>query len=630
MNSMFKTCGERISGLAQSAYQTTQSGLIIARQLPPAVRSGLEEGRYAGPREAVEAFNRRLVLPFQQRQIPRVLEQPVPVTRPELLPEFESPFLDQPMLAVNRNDERWENCPRHLRSNLLRASLVMYRKEKGREALDDFLADLGTHLAIVEDPNRWFSAGLFRRFNEKLIEELGDDVAYQGGRKTPDSLYPYEKAYVQAVARVAGMFAVYRTLINASRHFSNVTNWEAGREKGNTIDIAFRPEPGIGDHLSFCDNRRGFLETIPTVNHEPEAIVEHRHCMHLEKDQDHCLYRVTVDNAMAALRQTPAYLTGAGILATPSMLLLGQKEAALAVSAFTAGAFVINQWQVSKDRQRNKEVLQGSAEATDRAQARETFLTKKLVRASKAELCVDAGFMEDFVDQLEEGKPIESRILDATIWFADICGFTSKCFSTPDERPDLIRAAVNQWIRIAVPIIKKHGGYVDKYGGDNIMAIFLKKEGAMHPALAAAFVSCELQRELRKRREEIEAQNPEFTDVEISVGFSHGKVDVGLVGGDGSEDLGIKLEFSALGSPVNRAARVEKATGNSEISLDENTVVDIGRQSLDGEGDRQRFLIEGLRILESHFPAVGDYGLHYFKGQSQEGQKDQRLYKIVW
>jgi adenylate cyclase len=95
------------------------------------------------------------------------------------------------------------------------------------------------------------------------------------------------------------------------------------------------------------------------------------------------------------------------------------------------------------------------------------------------------------------------------------------------------------------PVIHAHGGHVDKYVGDGLLAVFgAPRRHGEHAdqALAAAL-------------EIAAAADEEFADkIAIGIGLNSGLVVAGNIGGAG------RLEFSVIGDSVNVAARVEAAT----------------------------------------------------------------------
>jgi adenylate cyclase len=141
---------------------------------------------------------------------------------------------------------------------------------------------------------------------------------------------------------------------------------------------------------------------------------------------------------------------------------------------------------------------------------------------------------------LEEGTNLAGEEVEVTVMFIDIRDFTSFAESTPAEE---VVTAINGLFEQIVPIIHDHGGRVDKFVGDGLLAVFgapRRQDDHADQALAAAL---QIARELDSPHE-----------LRIGIGLNSGPVIAGNVGGAG------RLEFSVIGDPVNVAARVEAAT----------------------------------------------------------------------
>jgi adenylate cyclase len=143
---------------------------------------------------------------------------------------------------------------------------------------------------------------------------------------------------------------------------------------------------------------------------------------------------------------------------------------------------------------------------------------------------------------LAEGTNLAGEEVEVTVMFIDIRDFTG--LAERASAPDVL-ATVNGLFERAVPIIREHGGHVDKFVGDGLLAVF----GA--PRRQADHADHALQTALEIR----DAVTEEFRgELSIGVGLNSGRVVAGNVGGGG------RLEFSVIGDAVNVAARVESAT----------------------------------------------------------------------
>ncbi|KAA1417749.1 HAMP domain-containing protein [Nocardioides humilatus] len=137
--------------------------------------------------------------------------------------------------------------------------------------------------------------------------------------------------------------------------------------------------------------------------------------------------------------------------------------------------------------------------------------------------------------------PDEGVEVDVSIMFCDVRGFTSYAERAP--APEVV-ATLNTLFSTMVPVIDEHGGHVDKFIGDGLLAVF----GAPEPYLDHA------DRAVAAALAIVEATERAGTGLSVAVGVNSGRVVAGSIGGAG------RLNFSVIGDAVNVAARVEAAT----------------------------------------------------------------------
>jgi len=135
----------------------------------------------------------------------------------------------------------------------------------------------------------------------------------------------------------------------------------------------------------------------------------------------------------------------------------------------------------------------------------------------------------------------DPRFVDAVILMADVRSFTERCARM---EPKQIAAELSSYLDAVVDVIHRHGGFVDKFIGDAVLAVWgitPQDENSAPKALACAREMVEVAASLRFANEPIE----------IGVGLNRGQVFAGNVGGEG------KRQFTVLGSAVNLASRFE-------------------------------------------------------------------------
>src|SRR5438105_6644475 len=156
---------------------------------------------------------------------------------------------------------------------------------------------------------------------------------------------------------------------------------------------------------------------------------------------------------------------------------------------------------------------------------------------------------------IEKETPEDERKL-VTIVFADISGFTAL---SEKKDPEEVREMMNACFQSLVPIVQKYEGTIDKFIGDEIMALFgapIAHEDDPERALRAAL----------EMMAAIAAVNRKHgTELGIHIGINSGPVIAGQIGSENRRD------YSVMGDAVNLAARLEGASSNGEIFVGPNT-----------------------------------------------------------
>jgi len=147
-----------------------------------------------------------------------------------------------------------------------------------------------------------------------------------------------------------------------------------------------------------------------------------------------------------------------------------------------------------------------------------------------------------------------------TMLFSDIRGFTSRSETMPAE--DIV-AMLNDYFERMVEIIFRHEGTLDKFVGDEIMALFGAPVSHPDDALRAVRTAIVMLDELRRFNAEREAQGqPTFG---IGIGINTGDVVAGYIGSSKA------MQYTVIGAPVNLASRLCSAAQSMQVLISETT-----------------------------------------------------------
>src|ERR687895_478088 len=178
----------------------------------------------------------------------------------------------------------------------------------------------------------------------------------------------------------------------------------------------------------------------------------------------------------------------------------------------------------------------------------------------EARFCMSCGTQ---LDQVAAAAPLPPRAPEqppeerrqVTVLFADLSGYTAVA-----ERmdPEAVKALVDRALMRLGQEVERYGGTVDKYIGDNVMAIFGAPVAHEDDAERAVRAGLGMQAAM----EEVNAGLPDGVEFALRVGLNTGEVLAGAVGDD----------YTVVGDTVNVASRLQAAGRPGSVTVGERTV----------------------------------------------------------
>jgi adenylate cyclase len=187
--------------------------------------------------------------------------------------------------------------------------------------------------------------------------------------------------------------------------------------------------------------------------------------------------------------------------------------------------------------------------ATALARARLTLV--RAVRSSQSADALSQFFDSDVAARITttDLAPMagQSVMREAAIMFTDLRGFTVASSSLPPA--DLI-ALIGEYQNVVLPVVRAHGGNIDKFMGDGILASF----GAVNasPTYAADALRCIDAILAISQAWAIGRLERGVPALGIGIGVAHGPLVFGIIG------VERRLEYTVIGETVNLAAKLEK------------------------------------------------------------------------
>jgi class 3 adenylate cyclase len=275
---------------------------------------------------------------------------------------------------------------------------------------------------------------------------------------------------------------------------------------------------------------------------------------------------------LAELRLRGSGVGGAALLIGIGIAWLFSRRLAIPIAELTRASRAVRDGQLEtrinvRARDEIGELAESFNEMTEGLQQRDAY--RGILSKVSDETVAQAMISGDL--DLELGGELKT----VSVLFCDIRGFTGQ---TEHMHPTEIIGLLNEHMTAMTTIVRKRYGVVDKFVGDEIMAVFggLKSYGndADHA------VTCALEMIAERARLNQDAKHP----IEVGIGVATGEAVAGCMG---SVD---RLNYTVIGARVNLASRLCSEAGVMEVVIDDQTLSCLEPERVGSE------VIEDLRL----------------------------------
>jgi CheY-like chemotaxis protein/class 3 adenylate cyclase len=216
-----------------------------------------------------------------------------------------------------------------------------------------------------------------------------------------------------------------------------------------------------------------------------------------------------------------------------------------------------------------------------------TLAERRLVAYKQASaLFISEGARQAAEQRAMRGDVLEYRAeaREAAIMFSDLVGFTP--MSATMTPPQLIMV-LNEYFDVMCPIVKEHGGDIDKFIGDAIMAVFEEQRGGAPAAVRAVRAALAMQAAMAPFNE------GRAYALAMRIGINTGTVVRG--------DLGsrvVRRDYTVIGDAVNQANRYEARCPHGKVLVSQSTRDILGDRATVTE-------VPGLELKGVAHPVTG-------------------------
>lgn len=173
---------------------------------------------------------------------------------------------------------------------------------------------------------------------------------------------------------------------------------------------------------------------------------------------------------------------------------------------------------------------------------------------------LDPRVVHELVDQGKTAQSMSGQTQTVTVLFSDIRNFTTY---SEQHSAEQVVAMLNRYFSLQVEVIFRHGGTLDKFIGDAIMAFWGAPASDPQHATNAVAAALEMAQRLEEFKHELGEAGSAF---DVGIGIHSGPAVVGFIGSERRQD------YTAIGDTVNLSSRIEGQTkGVARILVSDET-----------------------------------------------------------
>jgi adenylate cyclase len=162
----------------------------------------------------------------------------------------------------------------------------------------------------------------------------------------------------------------------------------------------------------------------------------------------------------------------------------------------------------------------------------------------------------ELVDRSGDDSVLEGRRIEVVVVFGDLRGFTA--FSGR-AKPEIVMSVLSEYYDALDRVVIDHGATLTHFSGDGMMVLINAPVPRPDPALCAINMARDMQKTVQSLLRDRQTLDHRLG---FGVGLAMGPATVGRIGSEG------RLEYTAIGSVVNLAARLCASARNAEILID--------------------------------------------------------------